>query len=185
MTWQLFYGSRLCLQGGYDKDQPGLASPGARSGAATWHPHAQPAANGAAAEPQAWTSRLADVPAKPPSQPAASDAPAAGAALQGLESAAPCAVGPAPVRLPALPGSIGAPASSAGAAPEVPGSALPPDAAPEQLPSGALGGGGGRSTAQEPAVAAASPAAAPDGNAPAANRPAGTFLPARRCPGAR
>ena len=168
-------------QGCYDKDQPGLTSPGARSGAATWHPHAQPPANGAAAEPQAWTSRLADVPAKPPAQPAASDAPAciaepsAGDAADGLESAAPCAVGAAPAKVPAPPGSNGAPAGRAepcaSAAREVPKSALLPVTAPEQPARGALGGEGerSRSPAQEPAAAMASPAAALGAGAPAAN----------------
>lgn len=175
VTRHSFDRPRLRQQGGYDKDQLGLASPGARSGAATWHPHAQPAANGAAAEPQAWTSRLADVPAKPPAQPAASDAPAsraepgAGAAPDVLESAASCAVGPAPAKVPAPPGS---------------NSALPPAAPPKQLATGRLDGGGerSRSPAQEPAAAAAPPAAAPGANAPAAN--GGPAARSPRSPGA-
>ena len=179
-------GPSLRPQGGYDKDPPGLASPGARSGAATWHPHAQPAANGAGAEPQAWTSRLADVPAKSPALPAASDAPAsgarpgAGAAPQALESAAPCAAGPAPARLPAPPGPHGVPAggaeAGAGAVPQAPKGAAPPAAAPGQpaplLAHGSLGRGPerSRSPAQEPAGAcAAPPPAAARAGAPVAN----------------
>ena len=194
VIWHLCDGPGLRPQGGYDKDQPGLASPGARSGAATWHPHAQPAANGAAAEPQAWTSRLADVPAKPPAQPAASDAPAsraepgASAVADARGSAAPRAAGPAPVNLPAPSGSKGAPAGkpepSAGAAAQVPESALPPAAAPKQLASGTLGGGGERSgsPAQEPGAAAAPSAAGPGASVPAANGgPAGR---SPRSPGA-
>ena len=175
---------RVRPQGAFDKDQAGLASPGARSGAATWHPHAQPAANGAPAEPQAWTSRLADVPAKPPALPAANGAPDGGAepgagAVPGVPaSAAPCAAA-APAKLPALPAANGAPAGSVkpgdGAALEVLESAASPAPAPKRpaplLANGGLAGGAerSRSPTQKPAASAVSPAAAVGANVPVAN----------------